>query len=444
MIEATTNKTQGVKHLMNILIIGSGGREHTFAWKIAQNPDVKTVFVAPGNGGTAIEQKTVNLDIDPLDFDALIHFCREQPVDLTIVGPEAPLAAGIVDHFIQAGLPCFGPSQAAAQLESSKSFSKAFMRRYGIATANYESFNDYQKAKTYLQTQSFPLVIKADGLAAGKGVVIAQSLEEAEHSLAQIMQQQSLGDAGHTVVIEEFLTGEEASFIVVTDGEHIVPLASSQDHKARDDGDKGPNTGGMGAYSPAPIINATMQQRIIDEVIQPTIQGMKKEGNPFRGFLYAGLMISDNGDIKVLEFNCRFGDPETQAVLFRLQSDLVELIQAALNSKLTHYECLWDPRAAVTVVMASLGYPGSYARDFSLDCLNTVDDVADVKIFHAGTRWTDQHLQSTGGRVLAISALGDTVKIAQEKCYQLINTIQCEQLFCRHDIAHRAIAREMA
>lgn len=427
---------------MNILIIGSGGREHALAWKIAQNSQVKNVYVAPGNGGTATEHKTTNVAIDPLDFPALIQFCNEHSVSLTIVGPEAPLAAGIVDRFTDAGLACFGPNQAAAQLEASKDFSKAFMQRHNIPTAAYATFTDATQAKTYLSQQDYPIVIKADGLAAGKGVVIADNEAQAHQCIDDMMQNQSLGIAGDKVVIEEFLRGEEASFIVITDGQHMIPLASSQDHKARDDGDQGPNTGGMGAYSPAAIVDTTMQQRIIDEVINPTIAGMSEDGHPFSGFLYAGVMIDDNDEINVLEYNCRFGDPETQAVLFRLQSDLVELIQASLDNNLQNVACQWHNQPAVTVVMASKGYPAHYEKGHAIKGLEPLAANNDVKVFHAGTQLVDQEIITSGGRVLAVTALADSVKAAQEKCYQAINAIDCDQLFYRHDIGYRAIARE--
>ncbi len=423
---------------MNILIVGNGGREHAIAWKVAQSPRVEHIFVASGNAGTALEPKTQNIPIAPTDIPALIKFALKNDVDLTIVGPEVPLAAGITDQFIQEGLACFGPSQAAAQLESSKSFCKQFMQAHNIPTAAFATFTDVKKAIDYLKQQSFPIVIKADGLAAGKGVVIAEDFEQACDSVNSMLIDNQFGDAGARVVIEEFLSGEELSFIAIVDGEHVLPLASSQDHKRRDDGDQGPNTGGMGAYSPAPILTPGLKDKIIKEIMQPTVDGLKANGSPFIGFLYAGLMIDANGDAKVLEFNCRLGDPETQPILFRLKSDLVELCQAALSKKLNTVTLEWDPRPAIAVVLASGGYPADYRKG---DAICGLDNKThpDYKVFHAGTEQINGKIVTSGGRVLAVTALGDTLTAARDTAYTVAAHITWPDRFYRHDIGHRAL-----
>lgn len=426
---------------MKILIIGNGGREHALAWKVAQSEKVTHVFVAPGNAGTALEPKVTNIAIDALDIPQLIHFAKIEKIHLTIVGPEAPLAAGIVEKFQAQQLRCFGPTQKAAQLESSKAFSKAFMQQHGIPTAQYAVFSDIHAAKEYIKKQGTPIVIKADGLAAGKGVIIAQNEIQAFHAIDTMLADNLLGDAGNRVVIEEFLTGEEASFIVMCDGKHVLPLATSQDHKARDDGDKGPNTGGMGAYSPAPVITEKLQQRILEEIIQPTLAGMTADGHPYSGFLYAGLMITPEGEPKVLEYNCRLGDPEAQVILYRLQSDLVALCDAALDQSLQKTHAQWDPRVALGVVLASKGYPDNYQKGAMIE--NIINNsAADYKIFHAGTAQKNQHIVTNGGRVLCVTALGNTAHDAKQRAYEVIKTIHCDNLFYRTDIGYRAIARE--
>lgn len=426
--------------MMNILIVGSGGREHALAWKVAQSPLVEAVFVAPGNPGTAQEEKVENLEIDSLDIPALIRFAKQKPINLTIIGPEAPLAEGMVDQFKEAGLPCFGPTSQAAILESSKEFSKAFMDRWKIPTAAYASFKNVDKAKAYLKNHPLPVVIKADGLAAGKGVVIAQTLEEAYQTVEDMLSGNAFGIAGCRIVIEEFLVGQELSFIVMTDGHFILPLSTSQDHKSRDEGDQGPNTGGMGAYSPVPSATEALQAMIMETVMRPTIEGMKAEGRPYLGFLYAGLMLTSDGP-KVLEFNCRLGDPETQPLLMRLASDLVILCLAALDGNLDQCELIWDPRPALGVVLASGGYPFEYEKGHTISGLpeKSAAGGVDVKVFHAGTASADGSIVNAGGRVLCVTALGDTLKDAQAKAYEGVAKISWKDMFYRKDIGAKAL-----
>ena len=428
---------------MNIMIIGSGGREHALAWKAAQSPQVDRIYVVPGNAGTAIEHKVENVALDPMDFSALTDFAKQKTIGLTIIGPEAPLVAGIVDYFTEQGLACFGPRQGAAQLEGSKAFSKDFLQRHHIPTAAYQSFTDPARAIAYLQTQSMPVVIKADGLAAGKGVIIAQSLGEAITTVEEMLSGNSFGEAGHRVVIEEFMHGEEASFIAIVDGNTALPFASSQDHKARDDNDLGPNTGGMGAYSPAPVVSPEIHERIMQEIIIPTVKGMAAEGNTYTGFLYAGLMIDAAGRPRVVEFNCRFGDPEAQPVMMRLQSDLIELCMAAIEGKLDRLAISFDPRPAVGVVLAAGGYPNAYAKGKIITGLDTEQN-QEKKIFHAGTLVRDGHVVSNGGRVLCATAMGESVTAAQQAAYALVRQINWDGVYYRKDIAYRAIARENA
>ncbi len=427
---------------MNILIIGGGGREHALAWKAAQSPRVGTVFVAPGNGGTAQEPGVQNLNIAADDLDALVAFASAQAIGLTIVGPEAPLVAGLVDRFQAAGLPCFGPTQGAAQLEGSKSFTKDFLQRQGIPTAAYGSFSELEPALAYLRQVGAPIVVKADGLAAGKGVILAQDLATAEAAVRDMLAGGRFGSAGNRVVIEEFLEGEEVSFIALVSQGQILPMASSQDHKARDDGDQGPNTGGMGAYSPAPVVTPALHERIMAEVMYPTVAGMATEGLPYSGFLYAGLMIAADGTPKVLEYNCRFGDPETQPILMRLKSDLVELCLAALAGRLDEMRADWDPRAALGVVMAAGGYPDAYEKGEVISGLEAAAQVPDTKVFHAGTTRRGDETVTSGGRVLCVTALGETVSQAQARAYQALDQIHWQDAFCRRDIGHRAITRE--
>ena len=428
---------------MNVLIIGSGGREHALAWKAAQSDNVKKVFVAPGNAGSALEAKVENVSIGVEAVDELVAFAKDNNVELTIVGPEAPLVIGVVDSFTNAGLKCFGPTKGAAQLEGSKAFTKDFLARHKIPTAAYQNFTDIEPAKAYVRDMGTPIVIKADGLAAGKGVIIAQTEAEADAAIDDMLSGNKFGDAGHRVVIEEFLQGEEASFIVMVDGKNILPLASSQDHKARDNGDKGPNTGGMGAYSPAPVVTAEMHDRIMEQVIVPTVEGMAAEGHPYTGFLYAGVMIDSDGVPKVLEYNCRFGDPETQPIMSRLNSDLVELCLTAIDGKLDTATADWDPRAAIGVVMAAGGYPESYPKGDVISGLDAVNDINTIgKVFHAGTAEKDGNIVTSGGRVLCVVALGDSVTEAQKKAYQAVDKITWDKVYYRTDIGHRAIARE--
>jgi len=426
---------------MNILIIGGGGREHALAWKAAQSPLADTVFVAPGNAGTAREPGVENVDIDAGDIPALIRFALEREIGLTIVGPELPLVAGIVDRFTAAGLRCFGPSRAAAQLEGSKRFTKDFLARHGIPTAAYATFTDITAASAYIREQGAPIVVKADGLAAGKGVILAQTEDEAIAAVEDMLSGNVFGEAGHRVVVEEFLQGEEASFIVMVDGKHCLPLATSQDHKARDNGDTGPNTGGMGAYSPAPVVTTEIHRRAMEEVILPTVRGMADEGNAFTGFLYAGLMITADGTPKVLEYNVRFGDPETQPVMLRLRSDLVELCLAALDGRLADMQADWDPRASLGVVLAAGGYPESYRKGDAIEGLPQADDT-DCKVFHAGTRDEGGAVVTSGGRVLCVCALGDTISRAQQQAYSCVAKIHWPDMYYRTDIGYRAIARK--
>jgi phosphoribosylamine--glycine ligase len=425
---------------MKVLIIGGGGREHALAWKAAQSEQVDLVYVAPGNAGTSQEDKLYNVDIGAEDIPSLRAFAESEKLDLTIVGPENPLVDGIVDEFKQAGLPCFGPSKDAAILEGSKSFSKDFLHRHHIQTAEYQVFTDIDAAKKYVEEKGTPIVVKADGLAAGKGVVIAASEDVAIVAIEEMLAGNKFGEAGHHVVIEEFLQGEEASFIVMSDGENILPLASSQDHKARDEGDQGPNTGGMGAYSPAPVITDEMHDRIMREVIEPTIRGMAEEGRQYVGFLYAGVMITADGTPKVLEFNCRFGDPEAQPIMMRLKSDLVKLCQAALQGKLNETTVAWDKRAALGVVLASRGYPASASKG---DVISGLDNefLAGTKVFHAGTVQQDNDVLTAGGRVLCVTSLGETVSQAQQSAYRAVAKINWNGLFYRKDIAYRAVNR---
>ena len=425
---------------MKVLIIGSGGREHALAWKTAQSNKVSKVFVAPGNAGTALENKLENVSIGVEDIDALLNFAKQENIDLTIVGPEAPLCLGIVDAFTEAGQKCFGPTKGAAQLEGSKAFTKDFLARNEIPTAAYGNFTEIEPAKAYVKEVGTPIVIKADGLAAGKGVIIAETQQQAFDAIDDMLAGNKFGDAGHRVVVEEFLVGEEASFIVMVDGENILPLATSQDHKARDNGDKGPNTGGMGAYSPAAVVTQEMHDAIMQQVIIPTVEGMAKEGNPYTGFLYAGIMISPEGIPKVLEYNCRFGDPETQPIMSRLKSDITELCLAALDKKLDNTTAEWDERFAVGIVMAAGGYPDSYAKGKVITGLET--DIDSTKVFHAGTSTDGNNIITSGGRVICVVALADSVTKAQALAYQRVETISWENVYYRDDIGYRAIARE--
>ena len=425
---------------MKILIIGGGGREHALAWKAAQSANVEMVFVAPGNAGTAAEERVENIAVSAEDVDGLLAFAQAESVDLTIVGPEAPLVLGVVDRFQAAGLRIFGPSRAAAELEGSKAFTKDFLARHGIPTAAYGNFTDLDAAIAYIRRQGAPIVVKADGLAAGKGVILAQTEQEAIDACRDMLAGNAFGEAGHRVVIEEFLQGEEASFIVMVDGEHVLPLATSQDHKARDDGDTGPNTGGMGAYSPAPVVDAAMHRRIMQEVIHPTVRGMAADGRPYTGFLYAGIMIDPQGVPKVLEYNVRFGDPETQPILLRLRSDLVALCEAALDRRLDQVAVDWDPRASLGVVMAAGGYPDSYHKGDIIRGLDAVQGEG-VKVFHAGTQLSDGEVVTSGGRVLCVCALGDDVAVAQRRAYAAVDRISWDKAYYRRDIGHRAIAR---
>ncbi len=426
---------------MNVLIIGSGGREHALAWKVAQDPRVAKVYVAPGNAGTATEAKCENVAIDVLAIEQLADFAATN-VQLTIVGPEAPLVKGVVDLFRSRGLDIFGPTAAAAQLEGSKAFTKDFLARHAIPTADYQNFTEVEPALAYLREKGAPIVIKADGLAAGKGVIVAMTLAEAEDAVRDMLSGNAFGDAGARVVIEEFLDGEEASFIVMVDGEHVLPMATSQDHKRVGDGDSGPNTGGMGAYSPAPVVTAEVHQRVMDEVIYPTVRGMAAEGNVYTGFLYAGLMIDKAGKPKVIEFNCRFGDPETQPIMCRLESSLVLLVEAALAKALNKVEATWDPRPTVGVVLAAGGYPGDYAKG---DVIEGLDEAAklDGKVFHAGTALNAEgQVVTAGGRVLCATAIGRSVSEAQQQAYRLAEKIRWNGCFYRKDIGYRAITRE--
>ncbi len=427
--------------MMKVLVIGSGGREHALAWKAAQSQKVEKVFVAPGNAGTAREHKVENVAVGASDINALVDLAGREGVDLAIVGPEAPLVEGITEAFNRAGLPCFGPTRGASQLEGSKAFCKDFLARHNIPTAAYENFTEIESAKAYIRKQGTPIVIKADGLAAGKGVIIAQTEAEAFSAAEGMLIGNAFGEAGHRVVVEEYLQGEEASFIVMVDGKNILPLATSQDHKARDNGDIGPNTGGMGAYSPAPVVTAERYERIMKEVIEPTVTGMASEGHPYIGFLYAGVMITADNTPKVLEYNCRFGDPETQPILLRLKSDLVELCQAALDGRLDQIQAEWDERVALGVVMAAGGYPEGYRKGDIISGLPEQKQEG-LKVFHAGTKIQDGRIVTSGGRVLCATALGASVSEAQARAYELVKKITWDNVYYRTDIGHRAVARE--
>ena len=424
---------------MKILVIGSGGREHALAWKLTQSPKVSQVFVAPGNGGTATEEGLINVPLTSIP--SLVEFVRRDPdIAFTVVGPEAPLAAGVVDAFRAAGLRIFGPAQAAAQLESSKDFAKQFMARHGIPTAAFGTFTDAASAHAYINQQGAPIVVKADGLAAGKGVVVAMTADEAHAAVDAMLAGNSMGDAGHRVVIEECLLGEEASFIVLVDGEHVLALASSQDHKRLGDGDTGPNTGGMGAYSPAPVVTPELHARIMREVILPTVEGMAADGIRYTGFLYAGIMVSADGAPKVLEFNCRMGDPETQPIMMRLKSDLVPLLDAAIDGRLDQVEAEWDRRTALAVVLAAAGYPDAPKKGAVIGPLPASAD--DLHVFHAGTAESNGQVTVSGGRVLAVTALGDSVRMAQKRAYEAVSAIHFDGLQYRRDIGWRALDRK--
>lgn len=425
---------------MKILVVGGGGREHALAWKLIQSPHCSQVFVAPGNPGTDAEANIENVNIAVEDITGLVTFAKETAIDLTIIGPEVPLVLGIVDAFGEADLACFGPNKEAAQLEASKSFTKDFLARHNIPTAAYQVFSEVSPAVDYIRQQGAPIVVKADGLAAGKGVIVAFTEQQAIDAVEDMLSGNAFGEAGHRVVVEEFMTGEEASFIVMVDGKNILPLATSQDHKARDNGDKGPNTGGMGAYSPAPVVTDSVHQRIMNEVIIPTVEGMAADGRPYTGFLYAGLMIDEAGAPRVVEYNCRFGDPETQPILMRLQSDLVELCLAGLKGELNTVDAIWDKRAAVGVVLAAGGYPDTYNKGDVISGLDTTENV-DTKVFQAGTAFKNGNIVTAGGRVLCATALGQTVAEAQTKAYKIVDNITWQDMYYRTDIGYRAIAR---
>lgn len=425
---------------MNILIIGGGGREHALAWKATQSPLADKVYVAPGNAGTALEPEIENVDISATDISALIAFAQQHQIGLTIVGPEAPLVLGIVDAFTAAGLTIFGPTKGAAQLEGSKAFTKDFLERHKIPTADYQNFTEIAPALAYLDKVGAPIVIKADGLAAGKGVIVAMTLEEAKNAVNDMLASNAFGDAGHRIVIEEFLDGEEASFIVMVDGKNVVPMATSQDHKRVGDADTGPNTGGMGAYSPAPVVTDAIHQKVMELVINPTVSGMAQEGNLYQGFLYAGLMIDKAGNPKVIEFNCRFGDPETQPIMMRMKSDLVALCLAGAKGELAGLSSEWDQRPALGIVIAAGGYPADYRQGDVIEGLDK-DEAIDSKVFHAGTAIKNGQVITTGGRVLCVTALGEDIAQAQENAYEAAKDIRWEGSFYRHDIGYRAIAR---
>lgn len=451
---------------MRVLIVGGGGREHALAWKCAQSERVTEVLVAPGNAGTAGEPGVTNVDVAAEDIPALLKLAQSRDVGLTIVGPEVPLVDGIVDQFEEAGLRCFGPKASAARLEGSKAFTKDFLQRHEIPTAEYQAFTDFALAKTYIETRGAPIVVKADGLAAGKGVVVATTVDEAIEAARSMLVDGDFANAGAQIVVEDFLAGEEASFICIVDGTTVVPLATSQDHKARDNGDTGPNTGGMGAYSPAPVVTDSVHERIMNEIIVPTVAGLAKDDDPYTGFLYAGVMIDEENNPRVLEYNCRFGDPETQPVLMRLKSDLVELCEAAIDHKLGDMRVEWDSRRALGVVMAAGGYPGSYRKGDVIAGLDGVAqdaksaaqsrspqsaepgrqddelDTPEVKVFHAGTTLDGDSVCTSGGRVLCVTALGDTVEKASASAYKAVSAINWQDCFCRTDIGYRAIARE--
>ncbi len=425
---------------MKVLVVGGGGREHAFAWKIAQSPQVELVYVAPGNAGTASESGVENISISANDINSLLKFSLDEQIDLTVVGPEEPLVLGICDRFAEKNLKCFGPSKAAAQLEGSKTFTKEFLVKHAIPTAAYESFTEQDQAINYFDSLELPSVIKADGLAAGKGVIIAQTRKDGVDAITDMLSGNRFGEAGHRVVIEEFLQGEEASFICMVDGKNILPLASSQDHKAAHNGDTGPNTGGMGAYSPAPIVDDIMHSKIMDQIMRPTVNGLIAEGIPYTGFLYAGVMIDTLGEPRVLEYNCRFGDPETQPIMMRLQTDLVNLCMASIEGTLDRQEINWDPRPSLGVVIASRGYPDDYESGHEIGGLDCEID-NDVKIFHAGTKMVNNCVVTSGGRVLCATALGDNLADAQQRAYDLGSNISWSGSWCRNDIGYRGIER---
>ena len=426
---------------MKVLVIGAGGREHALSWKISQSPIVTNVFVAPGNGGTELERLITNIDIQSNDIEGLADFASKEEIDLTIIGPEDPLVNGITDRFNELGLKCFGPTKGGAQLEGSKEFMKEFLIRHNIPTAHYGVFTDSTKAMEYAIEKGFPIVIKADGLAAGKGVTIAYSIEEAKMAINLSLESGVFGKAGRKIIIEEFLTGEEASFIVMTDGINAIPFPSSQDHKARDEMDKGPNTGGMGAYSPAPVVDEMVHKKIMNEIIHPTLLGLKKENLEYIGFLYAGMMIDKNKNLKVLEFNCRFGDPETQPIMMRIKSDLADLCFKACENDLENQIIEWDERKSLGVVIAAEGYPFEYEKNKEIK--NIPFEEEDLKVFHAGTELSDEGLKSNGGRILCVTALGSSVQSAQKKAYNAASKITYKDSFYRKDIGYRAIEREI-
>ncbi|HFC30537.1 MAG TPA: phosphoribosylamine--glycine ligase [Oceanospirillales bacterium] len=427
-----------------VLVIGSGGREHALAWRLSQSSTVEHVFVAPGNAGTSAEDNVSNIAINPQDFNALIQFCQKENIDLVVVGPEQPLCEGIVDEMSKQGINCFGPSAKAAQLEGSKVYSKQFLQKYAIPTARYASFTDIDKALDYLAKQTLPIVIKADGLAAGKGVVIAQTQQQAQATINDMLAGNAFGEAGHRIVIEEFLQGEEASFIVMVDGENFLAMATSQDHKARDNGDLGPNTGGMGAYSPAPVVTDEIHQEVIQSIIKPTIKGMQAEGAKFVGFLYAGLMIDAQGKAKVLEYNVRFGDPETQPIMLRLQSNLDELCLAAIKGKLDKMSISWDEKVALGVVMAEKGYPDNYTKGSEITGIEAANNLKDCKVFHAGTDLKNDKIITNGGRVLCVCALADDLKTAQKNAYLAVDKIHWNSKYYRTDIGFKALINPAA
>jgi phosphoribosylamine--glycine ligase len=425
---------------VKVLVVGGGGREHALAWSLAQSDRVESVLVAPGNAGTAAESGVENVPVGAEDINGLLELAKTAQIDLTVIGPEAPLVAGIVDRFTKHGLKCFGPTASGARLEGSKAYTKDFLERYNIPTAGYANFTEINAALAHVETCNIPTVVKADGLAAGKGVIIAHTREEAAAAVNRVMSDRAFGEAGNQIVIEDFLRGEEASFMAIIDGDDILPLATSQDHKARDEGDKGPNTGGMGAYSPAPVIDDAMAEKIMADVMRPTVNGLKTDGEHYTGFLYAGLMIGDDGVPRVLEFNCRMGDPETQPILFRLKTNLVDLIEAALNGKLADAKADWDPRPSLGVVLAAGGYPDSYNKGDPISGLDA-DSHNDRKIFHAGTKATAAGVVTAGGRVLCAVALGNDVADAQTKAYELVDKINWDNIYYRRDIGYRAVKR---
>ena len=424
---------------MKVLVVGSGGREHALAWKFAQSERVETVFVAPGNAGSALEQGVKNIEIGSTDVKGLVNFAEREGIGITVIGPEGPLDMGIVDRFREAGLYCLGPTKTASKLEGSKGFAKEFMHRFNIPTGRYQIFSDLADAKEYIRIQGAPIVIKADGLAAGKGVVVALSEDQAMLALEQIMSEGRVGEAGQTVVIEEFLEGEEASFICICDGKTAIPFASSQDHKARDEGDLGPNTGGMGAYSPAPVVTSEIHQAVMTNIIKPTIDGMAAEGAPFVGFLYAGLMIDSLGQASVVEYNCRFGDPEAQAIMMRLDSDFLEVCERALSGKLEGYALSFDQKTSLGVVLAAKGYPDQYEKGLPISGLSS--QVTDTKVFHAGTAVKDKKVVTNGGRVLCVASLGEDIMEARTKAYERIGLLDWDGMFFRKDIGHKAVSR---